>query len=84
MLTEGEAVVAQRFAKEAVELPHVAQRGGRPALGYGDCLYFFSEGRDELRLLREVVERVRDGLNAGEGRFKLPSGSSDDDDRTHL
>ena len=63
--TETDSVQAQRFAQDAVELPHLAQRGGRPAVSRDGRLDLFPERRDELRgLLREVVESVSDGLES--------------------
>ena len=32
-LTEGDAMVAERFSEDAVELPHVPHGIGRPAVG---------------------------------------------------
>ena len=82
--TEGEAVVAERLPEDAVELPHLPQSGRGPAVCRDGRLDLFSQGHEEMGLLREVVERVGDGLNGeGEGGFKLLWGSAGDDNRTH-
>ena len=49
-------MVAQGFSEDAVELPHLAERRGRPAVRRDARLDLFSERREELGVLREVVE----------------------------
>ena len=70
VLTYGDAVEAQALAEEAVELPHVAERGARPAVFCNARLYLIPEGRDELWVLRKVVQCVCDGLRWRD-RFKF-------------
>ena len=60
--TDGDPVVAGRLPEQAVELPHLAQRGGRPALRSDARLDLFPEWYEERGLLREVVESVGCGL----------------------
>ena len=72
VLTQSDAVVPQCLAEEAVELPHVAQRGTRPAVSCDACLDLCPKLWDRLGLLREVVERVCDGLTRSHrGREKM-------------
>ena len=55
-------MVAQGFSEDAVELPHLAQRRGRPAVRRDARLNLFSERCEELRIFREVVEYMGSGL----------------------
>ena len=55
-------MVPQCLAEEAVELPHVAQRGTRPAVSCDACLDLCPKLWDGLGLLREVVEHAGEVL----------------------
>ena len=56
-----------RFFQEAVELPHLADRGLRPPLRGDDGLDLCAERRDVLRRSREVVQRVGHALRVRKG-----------------
>ena len=64
VLTESGAVVPQCLAEEAVEFPHVAQPGTRPAVSCDACLDLRPKLWDELRLLREVVDHMGEVLKS--------------------
>lgn len=53
---------AEGFAQEAVELPHVRQRGARPAVRHDALLDLVPERPKQLGLLGKARERVGDGL----------------------
>ena len=70
-LTEADAVVAERLAQEAVELPHIRQRRARPAVRRDVRLDLFPERDEQLGLLREAVQCVGDGLKRlGDSSFR--------------
>ena len=60
--TECDAVVAEGFPEEAVELPHVLDSVQCPAILGGGRLDLFAEGLQEIRFLRDMVEHVGNGL----------------------
>ena len=62
MRTEGQAGMPEGLPEEAVELPHLAQRGCGPAVGGDARLDLFSEGHEEVWLLREVVDHMGEDL----------------------
>ena len=62
VLTRSDAVVARRFPEKTVQLPHIAQRGSRPADSCYAGLYLFPEGRNKIGILCKVVECIVDNL----------------------
>ena len=56
---------AEGLAEEAVELPHVRERGARPAVRRDALLDLVPEGPDQLGVLCEARERVGDRLPQG-------------------
>ena len=56
MRTEGQAGMPEGLPEEAVELPHLAQRGCGPAVGGDARLDLFPEGHEEVWLLGQVVD----------------------------
>ena len=83
MLTDTDAVTAQCFAEKAVELPHVAHSGPRPAVGRDTRLNLFPKSCNELGLLCEVVQCVCEGLKTP-GGFKLGMTTQSEGYSTHV
>ena len=70
-LTEGPVGEPQRLLEEAVELAHLADRRLAPPLSGDDALDLLPEGRDVLRVRREVVQRVRERLQVAPPKTKI-------------
>ena len=69
--TEVGRVVAQGFSEDAVELPHISKGGGSPAVRRDAPLKLFPEWREELGILREMVEDIASGLRRIPERFSF-------------
>ena len=61
--------IAQGFPEDAVELPHISEGGGSPVVRRDAPLNLFSEWREELGVLREMVEDIASGLRRITERF---------------
>lgn len=61
-LTSIEAVESLRFFHEAVELPHLAEGGLRPAILANQGRHLFTEHRCNFWILRQMVDSMRNTL----------------------